>query len=86
LISTGGSSLKAVDALRDAGAKIKGMAAIFTYGFETAVNNFEEKKCELITLTDYDTLIVQALNSKYVSEDDLDSLRKWRENPEKWSV
>lgn len=86
LISTGGSSLKAVDALRDAGAKIKGMAAIFTYGFETAVNNFEEKKCELITLTDYDTLIVQALNSKYVSEGDLDSLRKWRESPEKWSV
>jgi orotate phosphoribosyltransferase len=84
LISTGGSSLKAVEALRDAGCEVKGMAAIFTYGFKTADDNFKETKCKLITLSNYETLIKQALQSKYITEKDLKSLQEWRLNPADW--
>lgn len=84
LISTGGSSLKAVEALREAGCEVKGMAAIFTYGFKTAEDNFKEAKCKLLTLSDYETLIKQALQSKYVTEKDLKSLQEWRLNPSEW--
>jgi orotate phosphoribosyltransferase len=84
LISTGGSSLKAVNALRDAGADVKGMAAIFTYGFKVATQNFTKQKCEAVTLCDYETLIQEALSSKYIEEKDLKALRSWREMPEKW--
>lgn len=84
LISTGGSSLKAVEALREAGCDVKGMAAIFTYGFQTAEDNFKAANCNLVTLTNYDTLIKQALNSNYITEKDLESLKKWRENPAVW--
>ncbi len=84
LISTGMSSLKAVDALRDADCDVKGMAAIFTYGFKTATENFKKSKCKLITLSDYETLIKQALQSNYISEKDLKSLKAWRENPAEW--
>ncbi|MFL5765702.1 MAG: orotate phosphoribosyltransferase [Bacteroidia bacterium] len=84
LISTGGSSLKAVEALREAGCDVKGMAAIFTYGFETAVANFKKAKCELVTLSNYDTMIEQALQSDYISEKDMSSLKAWRENPAEW--
>jgi orotate phosphoribosyltransferase len=84
LISTGGSSLKAVEALREAGCDVKGMAAIFTYGFDTAINNFKKAKCELVTLSNYDTMIEQALQSNYVTEKDLQSLKAWRENPAEW--
>lgn len=86
LISTGGSSLKAVEALREAGCKVKGMAAIFTYGFKTANDNFKKAKCELITLSNYDTMIAQALQSNYINEKDLLSLKTWRENPAGWGV
>lgn len=86
LISTGGSSLKAVEALREAGCKVKGMAAIFTYGFKTATDNFKKAKCELITLSNYDTMIAQALQSSYITEKDLLSLKAWRENPAEWGV
>ncbi len=86
LISTGGSSLKAVEALREAGCKVKGMAAIFTYGFKTANDNFKKAKCELITLSNYDTMIAQALQSSYINEKDLLSLKTWRENPAEWGV
>lgn len=86
LISTGGSSLKAVEALREAGCKVKGMAAIFTYGFKTAADNFKKAKCELITLSNYDTMIAQALQSSYITEKDLLSLKAWRENPAEWGV
>jgi orotate phosphoribosyltransferase len=84
LISTGMSSLKAVDALREANCDVKGMAAIFTYGFKTAADNFKKAKCKLFCLSDYDSLIKQALHSNYVSEKDLKSLKAWREHPAEW--
>ena len=84
LISTGGSSLKAVDALRDKGCEVKGMAAIFTYGFKTANDNFKKAKCKLVCLSDYDTLVKQALQSSYISDKDLKSLKEWRDNPAEW--
>lgn len=84
LISTGMSSLKAVDALRAADCDVKGMVAIFTYGFKNAADNFKKSKCKLFTLSDYETLIKQALQSNYISEKDLKSLKAWRENPAEW--
>ena len=84
LISTGGSSLKAVDALREAGCNVKGMAAIFTYGFKTATDNFKKSKCKLITLSNYETLIKKALQTEYITDKDLKSLQEWRENPSEW--
>lgn len=85
LISTGGSSLKAVEALKEAGCVVKGLVAIFTYGFALAEENFQKAECPFITLSNYDFLIEQALNSNYVTEEDLASLREWRENPATWS-
>jgi orotate phosphoribosyltransferase len=85
LISTGGSSLKAVDALREAGCEVKGMAAIFTYGFKTATDNFKKANCNLVTLCDYSSLIKQALKSNYIQEKELKSLENWRENPSEWN-
>lgn len=84
LISTGGSSLKAVEALREAGCEVKGMAAIFTYGFKTATDNFKKANCKLITLSNYELLIKQALQSNYITDKDLKSLQQWRENPAEW--
>lgn len=84
LISTGNSSLNVVETLRKAGCDVKGMAAIFSYNLEKAQANFKKTKCRLFTITDYDELIEQAVKSNYVSEKDLQSLIKWRENPEKW--
>lgn len=84
LISTGGSSIKAVEALREAGCEVKGMAAIFTYGFKTSEDNFKKAKCNLLALSDYETLIKQALKSKYITEKDLKSLQEWRLNPAEW--
>ncbi len=84
LISTGGSSLKAVEALRERGCTVKGMAAIFTYGFENAEQNFKNAKCNLKTLTNYDTLINVALNKGFISEKDVESLKQWRLNPAGW--
>jgi orotate phosphoribosyltransferase len=84
LISTGGSSLKAVEALREKGCNVKGMVAIFTYGFDEAEQNFKKAKCNLKTLTDYNTLINTALTKEYISEKDLESLMQWRTNPSAW--
>ena len=84
LISTGQSSLKAVDALRSAGCEVKGMAAIFTYGFKTAAENFKKAHCHLITLSNYDIMIHLAIDRGYVKEHDLKSPKAWRENPETW--
>jgi len=84
LISTGGSSIKAVESLREAGLIIKGLAAIFSYGFSVAELSFNKAECHYITLSDYSTLIEQALSSNYITEDDLLELRKWKENPSKW--
>ena len=84
LVSTGGSSLKAVKALRDAGMDVKGMLAIFTYGFGVAENNFADAGVELITLSDYDSLIKKATTDNYISQNDVDSLQEWRDNPSVW--
>ncbi|MDO8998931.1 MAG: orotate phosphoribosyltransferase [Bacteroidota bacterium] len=84
LISTGGSSLKAVEALREKGCTVKGMAAIFTYGFDEAEQNFKKAKCNLKTLTDYNTLINTALTKEYINDKDLESLKQWRANPSAW--
>jgi orotate phosphoribosyltransferase len=84
LVSTGGSSLKAVEALREKGCTIKGMVAIFTYGFDVASQNFKNAKCNVETLTSYDTLISVALQKGFITEKDIDSLNEWRKAPEKW--
>ncbi|MFT4877111.1 MAG: orotate phosphoribosyltransferase [bacterium] len=84
LISTGGSSLKAVKALEEIGCTVKGMAAIFTYGFKLADDNFKEAKCELVTLSDYSSLVDQAIDTGYISDEEIDALKKWREAPDKW--
>jgi len=84
LISTGGSSLTALAALRDAKCNVLGMVAIFTYGFETAVQNFKENKCKLITLSDYNTLIATAEADNYIAESDVKSLAEWRKDPASW--
>ena len=85
LVSTGKSSLLAVDALREAGANVKGMVAIFTYQLKSAADNFKEKECSLITLTNYETLIYKAIEEKYISEEDQLSLLEWRKDPQAWS-
>lgn len=85
LISSGKSSLAAVDALKSTGCIVKGMAAIFTYGLDKAKENFENHDCELFTLGDYDSLIKQALETKYINESDLSLLKEWRANPSKWN-
>ncbi|MGV3609825.1 MAG: orotate phosphoribosyltransferase [Fluviicola sp.] len=84
LISTGGSSLKAVKDLKEAGLEVKGLVAIFTYGFDISTKNFANAECPFVTLTDYEHLIDQALKSDYVSAADVDSLREWKNNPENW--
>jgi orotate phosphoribosyltransferase len=84
LISSGKSSLAAVDALKEAGCDVKGMGAIFTYDFEAAANNFKNTNCELFTLGDYDSLVEQALETKYISEEDLQLLKDWRKDPANW--
>jgi len=86
LISTGGSCLKAVEALRDAGAEVSGVLAIFQYGFDEAHKAFEAHKVALKTISDYDTLVEEAVSIGYISPDDLVTLRKWRENPKGWGA
>ena len=85
LISTGKSSLLAVDALREAGANVKGMLAIFTYQLPVAEENFHAKECPLHTLTNYETLIYKAIEERYISEEDQQSLLEWRKDPQAWS-
>ncbi len=80
LISTGSSSLGVVQALRDAGCRILGMVAIFTYDLPKALKAFEEANCRLITLTDYDTLIRQAVETGYIKESDLKVLQDFKQN------
>lgn len=84
LVSTGSSSLKAVEALRKAGCEVKGMAAIFTYGFKVAAQSFKKADCTLYTLSDYSILIDEAIKSNYISPKDAESLKAWRLKPEEW--
>lgn len=86
LISTGKSSLHAVEALRNSGANVKGMLAVFTYGFAQANENFKEKNVELHTLSDYDYLIQQATETNYLKEDQFKTLMEWRANPATWQL
>ncbi len=84
LISTGKSSLNAVDAIQNNGAKVIFMIALFTYGFEIAKKNFTNKNIELKTLCDYRNLIETAKDNNLINEDEIKSLLRWRKNPEKW--
>lgn len=85
LISTGKSSLNAVKALKEADATVKGMVAIFSYGFEFAQDNFNAANVDLTTLSDYSNLLEQAVETNYISGKELATLQAWSENPSEWS-
>ena len=84
LISTGGSSLKAVEAIRSNACEVIGMVASYTYGFPVAENAFREANVRLETLTDYEHVVAEALATGYISERDVDVLHDWRQAPDKW--
>ncbi|MCQ2058203.1 MAG: orotate phosphoribosyltransferase [Bacteroidaceae bacterium] len=84
LISTGGSSLKAVNALRDAGHTVVGMVASFTYGFDVAQKAFEQEGVKLLTLTDYENMLDAAIESGYITKESLETLHEWRKDPSNW--
>ena len=84
LISTGGSSLKAVAALREAGFEVVGMVASYTYGFPVAEEAFREAKVQLVTLTDYQNVVEKALEIGYISKEDVPMLDEWRKDPANW--
>ncbi len=86
LISTGKSSLNAVKALKDAGARVIGMVAIFNYGFPVAEKNFKEAHIDLTTLSDYENLIEQALETNFISTKQVTTLKAWREDPGEWNA
>lgn len=85
LISTGKSSLAAVEALETAGATVKGMVAIFSYGFQVSKDNFSEKGINLYTLSNYESLLEQALDTGFINEKELEVLSKWNANPAQWA-
>lgn len=84
LISTGGSSLKAVEAIRKAGGEVAGMAAIFTYQFPLAIESFEKANVELLTISNYSAMLEAALDTNYIQESDLEALKEWRKDPANW--
>ena len=84
LVSTGGSSLKAAEALKEAGCNVLGMVAIFTYGFPQAEENFKQAGIKLITLSSYPELLQHATETGYISGEQLSILREWRKDPENW--
>lgn len=86
LISTGKSSLNAVNALKDAGARVIGMVAIFDYGFDVAQKNFKDSHVELTTLSDYDNLLEQALETNFINTKQLTTLKNWRQDPAEWNA
>jgi orotate phosphoribosyltransferase len=86
LISTGQSSLKAVQALREAGVIVKGMISIFSYGFDIAGEAFRSANCPCYSLSNYDVLVKQALNQGYINQKDVESLKLWRKDPASWKV
>lgn len=86
LISTGGSCLQAVDALREVGSEVVGVLAIFQYGFPKAEAAFAAKNVPFKTLSNYETLVEVAAASGYVTQAELSTLRRWRENPEGWGA
>lgn len=84
LISTGKSSLQAVEALREAGCNVAGLVAIFSYNLQQATENFKEAKCRFNTLSNYNALIDYASEHSFITKDDLELLRRWRDNPAEW--
>ena len=85
LISTGGSSLKAVEAIRNNGCEVVGMVASYTYGFPVAEKAFSDANVKLITLTNYDAVVEQAVKTGYITEDDVEVLHEWRKDPAHWN-
>ena len=85
LISTGGSSLKAVEAIRNAGCDVIGMVAIFTYGFSSSEAQFKEAKVKLITLCNYDAILDESLKTDYIDESEIKALQEWRKDPGQWN-
>ena len=85
LISTGGSSLKAVEAIRKAGCEVVGMVAIFTYQFPLAIENFEKANVKLLTVSNYTAMLEAALETNYIQESDLETLKEWRKDPANWT-
>ena len=85
LISTGKSSLNAVLALRNSGIIVKGMVSIFNYGFDVAKESFKNAQCPLYSLSNYDVMITKALQSNYINDSQLESLKDWREHPDNWN-
>jgi orotate phosphoribosyltransferase len=84
LVSTGGSSLKAVHAVRNFGCEVVGMVAIFTYGFEVSETSFKEARVPLTTLSNYNAVIEEAVRTNYITEDDIAILQEWRKDPANW--
>jgi orotate phosphoribosyltransferase len=84
LVSTGGSSLKAVEELKKNGVIVKGLVSIFSYGFETATENFKKAACPFYSLCDYEILLKQALSTGNITESDLEMLQEWRKDPANW--
>lgn len=85
LVSTGKSSLKAVEAIRNAGCEVAGMVALFTYGFPVAEENFADAGVKFVTLSNYNAMLEVALSTKYITEADLETLHQWREDPANWT-
>ena len=85
LISTGGSSLEAVKAIADAGARVLGVLALFQYGFPVAHENFKKTNTELRTLTNFETLLLRAQDSGYITSEEYENLKSWNQDPKKWS-
>ena len=84
LISTGGSSLKAVEAIRNYGCEVVGMVASYTYGFDVAEKAFGDANVKLVTLTNYEAVVAQALSTGYIKEEEVELLNQWRKNPSQW--
>ena len=84
LISTGKSSLEAAEALNENGMQTKGIASIFTYGFDIASKNFDKENCEYVSLCDYNTLLAQAINEGYINKEEFSLLKDWNNNPSIW--
>jgi orotate phosphoribosyltransferase len=84
LISTGGSSLKAVEAIRNYGCEVVGMVASYTYGFDVAEKAFSDANVKLVTLTNYEAVVAQALSTGYIKEEEVELLNQWRKNPSEW--
>jgi orotate phosphoribosyltransferase len=84
LISTGGSSLKAVDAIRKSGSEVVGMVASYTYGFPVAVQAFQDAQVKLVTLTNYEAVLEVALQTGYIQDTDVPVLNQWRKDPAHW--